>query len=92
MIKEIVINGYRIIDVQDCDLTLVASQSEAGVWYRTSEIHCTCKGFGFRQRCKHVAAVQDLRALEVTCETCGSVTFLGCDIEGCPCHREGGTW
>jgi hypothetical protein len=46
---------------------LVSSRSVPGSWHLVKGGQCDCKGFEFRGKCRHVAAVVDARAQRQVC-------------------------
>jgi hypothetical protein len=52
-IKQQEINGEQVIFLGPG--ALVASKSEPGTWYSVDGGYCSCSGFQYRGRCRHVA-------------------------------------
>jgi len=53
MLSEQTIGTDRAINLGD--RVLVASATAPGQWYEVAEGQCECKGFHYRQRCRHLA-------------------------------------
>ncbi len=76
IIRETEMNGETFLQL-DPTTTLVKSQSEAGVWYTVTywkgqPYACTCKGFEYRGKCRHVEALKG--ESKPACDGCGCPT------------------
>jgi hypothetical protein len=58
VVKELEISGERFIELGG--KLLVASKSNEGDWYEISGETCTCLGFQYRGKCRHVVAAAQL--------------------------------
>ena len=65
------ISGETIIPLDD-GYVLIASKSRPGAWYQIHDGECSCPGFHYRGRCRHIAAV--IQAQQTPCFRCGALT------------------
>jgi hypothetical protein len=63
-ISEVEMAGERFVRLSD-GVLLVASKSQAGEWYKIENATCTCKGFAYRQVCRHITAAAQLDTVTV---------------------------
>lgn len=45
-------------------VVLVASKSTPGLWHTVADYHCTCLGYAYRGRCRHVGVALEARTAE----------------------------
>jgi hypothetical protein len=71
VIKQQEIDGEQALNLGFA--VLVASKSEPGAWYEVRDGRCTCKGYQYRGKCRHLAvAAQALQEPELPrCKRCG---------------------
>ena len=69
VIHERTVGTERTIDLGYA--TLVASASEPGSWHEVRDGRCTCPGFAYRGRCRHLEAAQAITLPMPTCTACG---------------------
>ncbi len=70
MLSEQTISGDRAINLGD--RVLVASATTPGQWYEVAEGQCECKGFHYRQRCRHLAVADAAQGIG-SCASCGGI-------------------
>ena len=59
MVQQFAVKDETIITLVDGFKYLVHSHSEPDTWHECSRITCDCRGYQYRGRCRHIAAVRE---------------------------------
>lgn len=81
MVSEQTIGTDRAINLGD--RVLVASATTPGQWYEVAEGRCECKGFRYRQRCRHLLVAGRFAGPNL-CAVCGLSAESLDDAGWCP--------
>lgn len=91
VIKTLHIGNELAIDLGDS--VLVASCSAPDSWHEIRDGRCTCKGFAFRNTCRHLAVADQARMMGIEetpiCPACHEPTadVLHCGYIACPSNQ-----